>query len=425
MLPMPSGIRLRWDYPDLEIAADIAHITDKGIAEVTFFQSKPQDNMETLLLATNRIDFLSPTHKYNLARQLREIGGDSEFLNWERKVNDLALAVIQKYRPDEPAILVVSCPELTLAPDYVVEPILYRNLPNIIFGDYGSLKSLTAMVLAYIAQLPLGHNGLALKPGRETSTPTLWLDYEGQGENFTKQWTAIQRGFIPSLAQAARLQGHKAPDDLELPILYKPMQMPLPDSIEVVKQEMLDNKIEMLVIDSLGPAAGGNLNDPEPAMRYHQALRTLGGTSLTLAHNSKDPLSKTKSIFGSVFFSNLARSIWECKADKEPQSKQVIVSLKQIKASLSELHLPLGFAFEFDDNTIAITKTNLDETNLAGEIPISTRIKNLLRRGPMTTKDIATALEANEDSVRVKLNLLVKKEITVKQGDLWALRAGD
>lgn len=428
--PFPGGIRLTWRYTDLEITADLTHITDKATAEVTFFYSMPGSDRETLLLATNRIDFLSSTQKYNLSRQLHDIGyvGDCDSLvfNWERKVNDLALAVLQNCRPNEPAIEIRLSPELILTPEYVVAPILYRNLTNIIFGDYGSLKSLTAMVLAYIAQLPHPNNKLGLMPGRKTSTRCLWLDYEGQSENFAKQWTAIQRGFMPDIAESARSRGIESPDDLELIIVYKPMQMPLADSIEVIKQEMSNYQIEMLIIDSLGPAAGGNLNDPEPAIRYHRALRMLGETSLTLAHNSKDPMTDSKSIFGSVFFSNLARSIWQCKAEKEAAADYAIVSLKQIKASLSQLHLPLGFTFTFDNTSsiISVEKTDLKGTSLAGDLPLSIRIRNELRRGPMSVRDIADALDAKDDSIKTILNRMAKpgKEITIKQGELWALR---
>lgn len=410
LVTRPGGLRLRWEYPDLEIAADLTHVTDKAVAEVTFFYSIPGSATETLLLATNRVDFLSPSHKHNLARQLREIGDVAEFLNWERKVNQLALAVLQRCRPDNPVVEVRSCPELTLPPDYVVAPIIYRNLANIIFGDYGSLKSLTAMVLVYIAQLPYSNNKLGLVPGKETATHCLWLDYEGQSESFAKQWTAIQRGFMPD-------------NDLELVILYKPMQVPLADAVPTLQQEMADQQIELLIVDSLGPAAGGNLNDPESAIQYHQGLRTLGGTSLTLAHNSKDPLTNSKSIFGSVFFSNLARSIWQCKADKEPMDDSAVVSLKQVKASLSQLHLPIGLIYNFDNaaNIITVSNTDLRGTSLARDLPLSVQIKNILRKGPMEAKEIAAALDAKQDSVRVKLNSLAKKEVTIKQGDLWAL----
>lgn len=408
-----GGFRLRWVYSDIEFAADITRLTDKATAEVTWYYSSPDSDRETLLLSTNRVDFLSTTQKSNLVKQLGNIGYTDEFIafgDWERKVNDIALAVIQNCRKDIPAVEVRIETNISLAPEYAIKPVLYRGLPNIIFGDYASLKSLTTMVLAYIVQLPYTENGLGLSPGKETSTRCLWLDYEGQRDSFARQWSAIQRGFMPD-------------SDLENIILYKEMTVPLADAIPTVRDETISNDIDMVIIDSLGPAAGGNLNDPEPAIRYHEALRLLGATSLTLAHNSKDPNTDIKSVFGSVFFSNLARSIWQCKAEKEPMENRATVSLKHVKASLSQLHGALGLAFNFDEETnrITVTKTDLRDTSLAGDLPLSIRIKNLLRTGAMSNKDIADALGAKQDSVKTKLNVMKNKGITTKNGDLWGL----
>lgn len=409
----PGGFRLRWVYIDIEFAADVARITDKAIAEVTWFYSLPNSDKETLLLSSTRIDFLAPTQRANHVKQLREIGYLDQFIqfiDWERKVNDIALAVLQRCRQDSPAIEVRSEPDISLAADYIIKPILYRGLPNIIFGDYGSLKSLTAMALAYIAQLPYADNELDLIPGRETSTCCLWLDYEGQRESFKRQWTAIQRGFMPD-------------SELENIILYKEATLPLADIVTSVRDEMEAHKIECLIIDSLGPAAGGNLNDPEPAIRYHEALRALGGTSLTLAHNSKDLNSGTKSIFGSVFFSNLARSIWQCKAEKEPIDNYATVSLKQIKASLSQLHGTIGLLYHFDEesNRITVTKTDLRDTELSSELPTRLRIKNeLLRNGAMTMADLKARLPDIKGET-VERTARRSKELIHLEDGTWAV----
>jgi hypothetical protein len=412
---MTGGFELRWHFSDLDISAYVTRITDKANAEVAFFYASVdqiQDHKETILLSPNRVDFLSPSQKSSLVKQLRDIGHTNEFVafcDWERKVNQVALAVMNQCRQNIPAVEVGANIEATLAANYVVEPILYRDLPNIIFGDYSSLKSITSMVLAYVAQLPYVDNELGLKPEKDVATPILWLDYEGQRPVFEKYWTCIQRGFNA---------------DMEVPIAYKEMTVPLYDAIQEVRGEMLEHRTKMLVVDSLGPAASGNLNDPEPALRYHLALRTLGGTSLTLAHNSKDPNTDTKSIFGSVFFSNLARCIWQCKADKDATSNYATVVLKQVKASLSLLHLPVGFGFEFDEanSIIAVTKVDVKDTALAGELPISIRIKELLKHGPKTAKEIEIELEVKENTLRVELNRLKNRQVTMKMGDQWVLK---
>ena len=143
---------------------------------------------------------------------------------------------------------------------------------------------------------------------------------------------------------------------------------------------------------------------------------------MTLAHCSKDQLTRKRSIFGSVFFTNLARSVWECKAEQEAGEDEAVISLKHAKANLSRLHSPLGYKFTFTNNSITIAKADLRYTGLSGELPLSVRIKDLLRNGAMPVNQIAESLEANGGSVKTILNRLAKKDITVKTGDSWRLK---
>jgi len=144
---------------------------------------------------------------------------------------------------------------------------------------------------------------------------------------------------------------------------------------------------------------------------------------LTLAHTAKDQLTRKRTIFGSVFFTNLARSVWECKAEQEAGEDEAVISLRQMKANLSRLHSPLGYRFTFTDNSISVVKADLRDTGLSGELPLALRIKDLLRAGAMPVKEIAEALEANEGSVKTIVNRLAKKGVTVKVGDSWGLIA--
>ncbi|MBA7546929.1 hypothetical protein ES705_39330 [subsurface metagenome] len=230
-------------------------------------------------------------------------------------------------------------------------------------------------------QLPYHDNALVLTTDKE-STLCLYLDYEDDPSSFRKRWSALERGF-----------GKGA-----MSILYRRMTAPLADSVEQLRNTISNKKIGLIIVDSLGPAARGNLNDPEPAIKYHAALRQLGVTSLTLAHTAKDQFTKKRTIFGSVFFTNLARSVWECKAEQETGEDEAIISLKHTKANLSRLHPPLGYRFTFTGNTINITKTDLRDTGLSGELPLSWQIKNLLRQGSFTVGEISEQLSSNADT---------------------------
>jgi len=200
-------------------------------------------------------------------------------------------------------------------------------------------------MVAFIAQLPYPDNGLGwtIQDPHEASN-VLYLDYEGDKLTFEKRWSAVWNGFRVK----AKREGKDA-DLPKMPCLYEHMDAPLANVLDSILALVIEHKIKLIIVDSLGLAAGGQLNDPEPALLYSAALRRLDTTSITIAHASKDPLLKQKSVFGSVFFSILARSIWMSKveSDREPGDTEAIVSMKQTKASYSELHGVLGFKFQY------------------------------------------------------------------------------
>jgi hypothetical protein len=330
---------------------------------------------------------------------------DATYIDWQKIINDVSWRAREFYLDGGGAEEIWPSEDSNLAPDYLLEPILYLNHPTVIFGDYGSLKSLASLAIAYMVQLPFHDNTLGLITGKESS-PCLYLDYEDDKSSFQRRWSALDRGFGKGAT----------------PISYKRMTEPLADSVEPIAKAITKNNIKLLIIDSLGPAARGNLNDPEPAIRYHAALRELGITSLTLAHNSKDQLTKRRTIFGSVFFTNLARSVWECKAEQETGEDEAIISLRHTKANLSWLHPPLGFRFNFTADTITIVQADLKDTSLSGELPLSWQIKNLLREGPLAVKDIASALGSSEDTTGRTLRRMKGKDQVIKLEDnTWGL----
>ena len=398
---------LNYTWPELKLRVMARGYNAKGHAELLFFSGNGTDEV---LLDQNDINLLSASSKHSQVKELERLRDD---VPWADALTWVTHLTIETARQGEPVQKIWASEEDTLTPNYLLEPILYLSHPTVIFGDYGSLKSLFALIIGYVAQLPYSDNKLGLITPKE-STICLYLDYEDDPSNFRRRWSAIEKGF-----------GIKAP----MPIIYRRMATPLADSVESLQQIIAEEKVKLLIVDSLGPAARGNLNDPEPAIKYHEALRKLrtikkvGITSLTLAHCSKDQLTKRRTIFGSVFFTNLARSVWECKAQQEVGENEAIISVKHTKANLSRLHPPLGYKFIFTDNSIAITKADLKDTGLSGELPLSARIKDLLRDSSMKVKDMAEVLDANEGSIKTIVNRLGKKGITVKVGESWGLKA--
>jgi hypothetical protein len=390
-------INYAWTELGLRVVAE--RYTDDGFAELTFYSVNESNEK---LLHITRVNLLATTTMNSLAKRLEKNSTD---IPWTDVLTYITGKTMEIARRGEPAEEIWPSEDDDLTSSYLLEPILYLNHPTVIFGDYGSLKSLFSLATAYVVQLPYHDNNLGLITAKE-STKCLYLDYEDDHSSFRRRWSALERGF-----------GKGA-----MPILYRRMTAPLADSVDQLRRIKDDRDISLLIVDSLGPAARGNLNDPEPAIRYHAALRQLGVTSLTLAHTSKDQLTKKRTIFGSVFFTNLARSVWECKAEQETGEEEAVISLKHTKANLSRLHPPLGFRFTFTVKSITVVKTDLSDTGLSSELPLSWQIKNLLRQGSFTVKEIAEQLNSGTDTIgRILRRMRGKNEVVKLEDGTWGL----
>jgi hypothetical protein len=391
---------INYAYPELGLRIVAERYTDEGYAELRFFSVNGSG--ESLLLHTTRVNLLATPSMNSLSKRLKENSVDAPWTDILTFVTGKTLEIARRGEPIEE---IWPAEGDSLQVEYLLEPTLYHNHPTVLFGDYGSLKSLVALAIAYIVQLPYHDNDLGLITADEP-TLCLFLDYEDDPSSFRKRWTALESGFGKGT----------------MPILYRRMTSTLADSVESLQRIIHDRNVGLIIVDSLGPAARGNLNDPEPAIKYHATLRQLGITSLTLAHTSKDQLTKRRTIFGSVFFTNLARSVWECKAEQETAEDEAVISLKHTKANLSRLHPPLGYRFTFTDDTIKIQKADLRDTGLSGELPLSWQIKSLLRKGRFTVKEIASQLESGPDTIgRTLRRMRTKNQVTKLEDDTWGL----
>ncbi len=379
----------------------VERYNNEGHADLDFFlKNETGEN----LIHTTRANLQATPTMNSLAKRLERNRND---IPWVDILTFIAGKTKEIARRGEPVEEMWPAKDTSLKPSYLLEPLLYLNHPTVVFGDYGTLKSLLALVIGYVVQLPYPDNKLGLITGKE-STHCLYLDYEDDPTSFKGRWGAIQKGF-----------GIEAP----MPIFYRRMTSTLADSVESLQHTITARDIKLLIIDSLGPAARGNLNDPEPAIRYHEAIRRLGITSLTLAHNAKDPLTKRRTIFGSVFFTNLARSVWECKVEQETGEDEAIMSLKHTKANLSRLHPPLGYKVTFADDSITIAKTDLGDTGLSGELPLRWQITNLLKRqGSLSIQSISEQLDSKGGTIGRTLRRMRKDTQVIKlEDDTWGL----
>ncbi len=409
--PMVTAIPLGWEFAYIAADSSWPHITVKNLAKDRFGNliaelsvSCAQPEIMTPILGI-KYNFSNLSGRKRIVQGIKEAYIDlhNTWIDWGRILGDVSWRVHKLYGDSyttEDIWPLDDIPE----PAFLLNPLLPLHQPTIIFGDGGSGKGHIGVMAGILASLPFTDNNLGIAT-QDQRTNTLYLDYEAERSDFERTLSGICKGF-----------------DIAVGMKRLAMSQPLADCVESLRTLVSANDIGFLIIDSLGLAAGGDINTAESANHFWAALKTIPNvTSLIVAHNSKDPLSRKKSVYGSVFFSLIARSVWECKKSQDTDSPEMVVSLTHHKYNRKR-QLPLGFRFNFDDatNTISITRCDLAGTELESELPLRQRIKSLLLgETRLDTKTIAEILEANEDSVRAELNR--QKKLFVKLGTEWGL----
>jgi len=313
--------------------------------------------------------------------------GRAPITDWFEVLEQLCDAVTKVAQQGEPVQVITTSDEVT-PPSYVLRPILLYKQPVILFGDRGSTKSYTAQTFAYL--LALGQMGrlLDFQPERVATKP-LYLDWEDTPSTLRWRFKCLSKGTGLPSAQIA----------------YRRCSRTLASDTEQIRTVILAGGYDYLIVDSLGPACGGDLNSPQPALEFFESLRSLNVSSLVIAHTAKGNAGRSRrSVFGSVFFENAARSIWEINADSEEGSAKVVLTHTKMNGGPPEA--PIAMQYVFEHGSTAIVEAKAEEVAAAaGAMTIRQKILQLLGDLPSAdTKRIAEDLGESPATIRVTLS---------------------
>lgn len=323
---------------------------------------------------------------------------------WSEMIEQLCFQVINLTRVGEEAKEIWPQDEEIPPPAYLLTPILQELQNNLVFGEKGAGKTQMAMLFCAIMGLPWHDNpfgfGVPAEPVR-----SLWLDWETDEYSFKYLYNELQRGM-----------GMVLP-----PIFYRHCRSSLPDDIEQIAHWIEQRDISFIVVDHIGLAAGGPLNDDQTATNYYSAIRQLDVTSLHLGHQSKDPNTKKKSTFGSGFWENIPRTVWELK--KLTDSEQTLDTVMTLtKRNIGVKPSPLGMRFSYNGDGTHVEKFNPNDiAEFVQETSAKNRIYLLLKKeGPLTSSAIAEMLGIKDSTIRVNLSTRMVGQV-VKVDDKWGL----
>lgn len=382
--------RLEWEEEGVTITA--SRIREKPDGTLTAEIEVTSRKTPYPHLRLTRLNLLSARSRKALAQDLEEI----QPIAWDALLEQLAVHVVKREREGEPWHRISS--EGEIAPiRWLVRPLLVEQAPTVIVGPGGSGKSYAVLFVATLVATGRRHPGIQLEP--QAQAPVLVLDWEADKQELERRLRRLTLGM-----------GLEEPVE----IVYRRCALPLADDLEAILTAVTEFQPGLLVIDSMGPAVGGDLLSASDSTSFFAALRRLGMASLIVAHSPKSG----NGIYGTTFHRNLARSVWEAHAYAVPGENSVAIGLFNTKSNMTGLQRPIGLEFQFDgdDGPVRVLPREVTDIPEVGDkAPTRDRILALLpRTGPLSITDIAKHLGISYDTVKKTLYRLEERKRVVR-----------
>jgi hypothetical protein len=292
---------------------------------------------------------------------------------------------------------------------YLLKDLVLAAYVTLLYGDGGVAKSLLALALAVAIA---GDSKEWL--GREIkSCPVLYVDFELDSEEQARRVYQLCRG-----------QGVDTPPET---LLYmSALGHPAGEAFASALEACIEHSVGLMVVDSLGPALQGDAEAARDVIGFFQKsiepFRVEGIAVLIIDHQSRlqqGQSYQSKGAFGSVFKTNLARSVIQAQATERGEGT-LTVRLRQKKHNFGPLAEPFGVKLSFTDQAVSLEAVELDASELAEEATLNAtdRVKLALESGPAYPWKIAEHTGLALKTVKNALTGLRKKEVVEPTGEV-------
>ena len=328
----------------------------------------------------------------------------SERGDWRQRLTQATVLVLERYRAGVP-IVALGAMEQPPAIAEVLPGVVWSQLPTLIYGAGGIGKS--QMALAFASAL---HTGTEVGGRQAIQGNVLFLDWE-TSDRMT--WHR-NRGLL----RARDIEPGPWPDP-DYPdagrtgmVFYRFMSGPLSDSTEFLKSEAARLGVRTVVIDSAGPACGGEPESAAPTLQFFDSLRDISDPndpvqSIILAHVTHEARKGGRSSpFGSVYWINLPRNVFELAVSAGQRQNHSDYALHHRKSNTGSLRSPLGFRLTWADDGCTIYALDIRQNSqLVAGLPLGERVGiAIAEHGPMATADLAELLDAPSRSLSATLS---------------------
>ena len=321
---------------------------------------------------------------------------------WDRFINQVCEITLERARAGEPIEILNTLDDIT-PPQWLLEPILYKGLPTLIFGEKAVAKSTIALAVYICLALPWSDNPLGWR-APEKPVKCLLLDYEVDARVALFNLRRLIKGM-----------------DLEyLTLYYRRGSLPLADDAERIQHHMRELGAEVLIVDSLAPALGGDANEAAVATRFAASLRQINCSTLIIGQTSKAE-TKRKSVFGSTLHEYFARVIFELRKVQEEGEDSLDVALFNTYHNLGKLIKAQGFRISYNNLGATIESCAITAPELVARLGANQQILKALSRGALMPKDISDRTGIALNNVSVALGRLKAKGQVLHIADGWCL----
>ncbi len=399
ILEIPGGYKYLWKDEMIQIITNRLHNHSDGrlTGELAISTTAPSISPH---IHQAQFNFSSTRSRKELTRTLEE---RMDTLDWYGILEQVSVYTMERIRRGEPLITIDSLEDAPLT-DYLLFPVLPAGLPTILFGEGSAGKGHVALLMAICVFLPWLDNPYGIKP-KEEGQKILYLDWEADKSETLRRVKYMTDGLDLGATS----------------ISYLRCDIPLPDDLERIQRALNDSGATLVIVDSLGAACGADLNNADTALHFYTTIRQLkGATTLLIGHTNKNALNKT--VFGSVYFYNLARSVWELKKSQEVGRDQLELGLFHRKSNVSRLFHPIGFSFHFGNCSTSVRAREVSSVaEFEEQMPVELRIKTLLQHGAYSPSELADELVVSGSTIRVTLARMKEDQIVTKIGNKYGL----
>ncbi len=269
-------------------------------------------------------------------------------------------------------VALADVPEVPQSPD-VIAGMVPDRFPASWYGLGGNLKSLLGLLagICVVAGIPFLGRGVS-------QGAVVFVDWELDADVTARRARQLAHGL--GLADV--------PDAL----FYVNAHGPLSRLVDDLRALVVERSIRLVVIDSLGLAICGDSQSEQSVIPAMLALRELGVAVLVLDHQARVQPGQeyaAKEAFGSVYKTNLSRSVWQLER-AEPGSDPAVVDLvlRHRKSNFAPLGADLGVRVIFGAEAVFVEAIDAASSpSLVDKLPVRDRVLAAVVSEPGSTAE--------------------------------------